>query len=78
MQFRAAGSALDDAEMKHQAVSLILTVPIWGSIVHLLGFEQNGQIVGQQLADELYGHKVTHVASPATALHQTFQGSGFV
>ena len=41
-------------------------------------FEQNGQIVGQQLADELYGHKVTHVASPATALHQTFQGSGFV
>ena len=40
-------------------------------------FKQNGQIAGQQLADEFYGHKATDVASPATALHRTFRGSGF-
>ena len=96
-QFRAAGSPLDDAEMKHRAMSLISTVPIWGFMAHLLGagggvsyrewkqqmmrkeeeIKQNGQIAGKQLADELYGHKATDVASPATALHQTFRGSGF-
>jgi len=41
-------------------------------------FEQNGSMAGQKLADELHGVRgYTENALPATALHQTFRGSGF-
>ena len=41
-------------------------------------FEQNGSMAGQKLADELHGVRgFTENALPATALHQTFRGSGF-
>ena len=41
-------------------------------------FEQNGAMSGQQLANDLYGHKDEHEgAFPATTLHQTYRGSGF-
>ena len=41
-------------------------------------FEQNGSMVGQKLADKLHGVRgYSENALPATALHQTFRGSGF-
>ena len=41
-------------------------------------FEQNGEMSGQKLADELYGmRRPQENALPATTLHQTFRGSGF-
>ena len=41
-------------------------------------FEQNGSMAGQKLADEFHGVcGYTENALPATALHQTFRGSGF-
>ena len=41
-------------------------------------FEQNGPMAGQKLADELHGVRgFAENALPATALHQTFRGSGF-
>ena len=41
-------------------------------------FEQNGEMSGQKLADELYGvRQPQENALPATTLHQTFRGSGF-
>ena len=39
----------------------------------------NGEMTNQELADELYGQKtLSERAFPATAIHQTFRGSGFV
>ena len=41
-------------------------------------FEINGVMAGQKLADELYGMRLPQESAlPATALHQTFRGSGF-
>ena len=64
LQYRAAGSALDDAEMKqHQAESMVHLLGAGGGVSYREWkeqmmrkeeeFEQNGQIAGQQLAEEL-------------------------
>ena len=39
----------------------------------------NGEMTNQELADELYGQRTLgERAFPATAIHQTFRGSGFI